>query len=355
MTQLANISQVKTLTVTRRVRALARSGQVLLPVGREVAPTHVVARGPSASAYHVMRASEALKVAPEKLDDYLLVGEGAEVERGTPLLRKPAAFGRTKTYRSPADGTVALVRDGNLILLRKDKSEEIRAMVRGKVVSIIPDRGVVIEVVGSLVQAAWDSGKDAFGRLHVAVGNASERLTVEGVGLEAGGAVFIAGFVDNKAVLESLEERGVKGLVAGSMPSELCLMAKALSYPVLLTEGVGRRPMADPIFELLRRSEGHEVSLLTQSHLNRPQPAEILIALSTSGAVPQAEASDPPLQTGSLVRVLGMDDNTAFGRVKKLYAQPRWTPHGGMASGADVVLDNGSSLFVPYANLDLIG
>jgi len=355
MTQLANVSQVRTLTVTRRVRALARSGQVLLPVGREVAPTHVVARGPAVSAYHVMRASEALKVTPEKLHEYLLVGEGAEVERGMPLLRMPGAFGRAKTYRSPADGTVARVRDGSLVLLRNDRTEEVRAMVRGKVVSIIPDRGVVIEVAGGLVQAVWDSGKNAVGRLHEATGEASERLIMEGVGFEAGGAVVVAGFVDSKDVLESLEEREAKGLVAGSMPAELCMIAKSFSYPIFLTEGIGRRPMADPIFELLQRSEGREVSLLTRSHLNRPQPAVIIIALPSSGAGPQTEASDSTLQAGAMVRVLGMEDSTVFGRVRKFHAQPRRTLHGGMASGADVMLADGSTVFVPYANLDLIG
>lgn len=355
MSQLANVTRVRTLTVTRRVRALAGSGQVTTPVGQDVGPAHIVARGPAASAFLVLRASEILKMAPEKVDKLLLVKEGAELERGEPLLSKPSAFGRPKVYRSPADGTLVRVHDGCLVLQRAGEVEEIRALLKGRVVSIIPDRGVIIESVGSLIQAVWDSGKSAVGRLQAPAGSAENSLDVDDVGPEAAGAICVAGCVDSIETLEILEERGSRGLVAGSMPAELCLRARRLGYPILLTEGIGRRPMAEPIFELLQRSEGRELSLLAESHLHRPQPAEIIIPLPASGPLPQVDAAEDSLQTGSLVRLLGIGDETILGRISKLYVQPRRTTHGGMAAGADVVLNDGSAVFVPYANLDLIG
>ncbi len=355
MSQLANVSRVRTLTVTRRVRALAGSGQVLTPIGREVGPAHIVVRGPSASAFMVLRAGEILGVPPQKLEKMLLVGEGAELERGEPLLRKPRTFGRAKVYRSPVEGVLVRISDGCLVLQRPGKVEEIRALLKGKVVSILPDRGVIIEAVGSLIQAAWDSGKSAVGRLLPPAGSADDALTVVDVGPEAAGAICIAGYVDSAETLQALEERGARGLVAGSMPAELCLQARRLSYPVLLTEGVGRRAMAEPIFELLQRSEGRELSLLAENHLHRPQQAEIIIPLPTSGPLPQMEGAEDGLQMGSLVRLIGMGDQTMLGRVSKLHVQPRRTAHGGMAAGADVVLADGRAVFAPYANLDLIG
>jgi hypothetical protein len=52
---------------------------------------------------------------------------------------------------------------------------------------------------------------------------------------------------------------------------------------------------------------------------------------------------------------MGLEEQTMLGRVSKLYIQPRRTDYGGMAAGADVVLADGRAIFVPYANLDLIG
>jgi hypothetical protein len=302
-----------------------------------------------------LRASEALKAPPEKIEKMLLVKEGAELERGEPLLRQPRALGRPRVYRAPADGTLVRVRDGCLVLQRTGKVEEVRALLKGRVVSIIPDRGVVIEAVGSLIQAVWDSGKSAVGRLQAPSGSADDSLEAVDVGPEVAGAVCMAGYVESVETLNSLEERGARGLVAGSMPANLCWRARRLSFPVLLTEGIGYRPMVEPIFELLQRSAGRELSLLAESHIHRPQTAEIVIPVPTSRPLPQVGTADDSLQTGSLVRLLGQGDQTMLGRISKLHVQPRRTAFGGMAAGADVVLPDGRAIFVPYANLDLIG
>lgn len=355
MAHLANVTKIMTLTTVRRARTLAHGGQILVPVGHQVEPTHVVARGPAEGAFQVLWATKLLNIAPQELYKYLLASEGVEVEKGTPLLRRPTAFGRSKVYRCPADATLIRVRDGCLVLQRTDKVADLRAMLSGRVVSVIPDRGVVIEAVGSLVQAVWDSGKSGCGRLQPAPGSAQNALNFEHIGPEATGAVYVAGFVDRPEVLESLEERGARGLVAGSMPASLCQQIDEFSFPVLLTEGVGRRPMAEPIFELLQRSQGRDVSLLAASRHPRWQKAEIIISLPTSGPLQQVESDDASLQTGSLVRVFGLNGQTMVGRVTRVFSQPRRTALGSMTVGVDVALDDGKVLFTPSANLDIIG
>jgi hypothetical protein len=326
-----------------------------VPVGRQVEPVHVVARGPATSAYVVLRASDVLGVAPDELGNHLLVEEGATLERGAPLLRRPATIGRANVYRCPADGTLVRVRDGCLVLQRSDREEELRAMLSGRVVSVIPERGVVIEAVGSLVQGVWDSGHSGVGKLVRVVNSAEEGLTVNHIGPEATGAVYIAGTFEQPEVLDRLEERSAHGLIAGSMPASLRARVRKSTIPIILTEGFGRQPMVEPIFELLQRSEGQEVSLLAASHLYRPQRAEIIITLPTSGSLPQVEPDALSIEIGALVRVIGLDSGTTLGRVARVHAQPRRTAIGGAASGADVALADGQVMFVPYANLDLIG
>ena len=97
-------------------------------------------------------------------------------------MRGPATIGRAKVYRCPADGTLVRVRDGCLVLQRSDREEELRAMLSGRVVSVIPERGVVIEAVGSLVQGVWDSGHSGVGKLVRAVNSAEEGLTAKHIG-----------------------------------------------------------------------------------------------------------------------------------------------------------------------------
>ncbi|UCG23592.1 MAG: hypothetical protein JSW55_15820 [Chloroflexota bacterium] len=355
MTHLTNMTRVRTLTTTRRMRVLPQAGQIVVPVGREVEPVHVVARGPAVSACAVWRASDVLGVAPEELEKHLLVEEGATLERGAPLMRRPATIGQAKVYRCPADGTLIRIRDGCLILRRSDRVEELRAMLSGRVVSIVPQRGVIIEAVGSVVQGVWDSGRSGVGKLVRSVHGADEKLKVEQVGPEAAGAVYVAGVFEDREALDRLEERSAHGLIAGSMPASLHARARESTIPIILTEGFGRRPMAEPIFELLQRSEGRDASLLAASHDYRTQRAEVIIPLPTSGSLPQVEPDAVVIEIGSLVRANGLDSGTTLGRVARVHGQPRRTAIGGLASGADVVLADGETVFVPYANLDHIG
>ncbi|MGD8857676.1 MAG: hypothetical protein PVG33_15185, partial [Chloroflexota bacterium] len=67
MSQLTKVTRVRTLTVTRRIRTLTGWGQVLAPIGQEVAPAHVVARGPATAAFLVLQASDVLKTQPEQV------------------------------------------------------------------------------------------------------------------------------------------------------------------------------------------------------------------------------------------------------------------------------------------------
>jgi hypothetical protein len=77
--------------------------------------------------------------------------------------------------------------------------------------------------------------------------------------------------------------------------------------------------------------------------------------LTTAGSLPQVEPDDLAKEIGSFVRVIGIDSATPLGRVARVHTQPRQTAIGSAASGADVVLQDGKAIFVPFANLDLIG
>ncbi len=355
MNYLPSVTQVKALTYIRRRRMLPVPGEVVVRGSQEVSPVQVVARASQDTGFQILRGSQMLGVSPEELPDYLLVEEGTAVHRGMPLMRgKKNLFGRAKRYSSPIDGFLHQVQNGYLILQNTPELLELRAMMHSRVASIIPNRGVILETNGSLVQAMWDSGKEAYGKLKVVAQSPDEFLKSDGIGSDFHGTIVVIGRIEKRELLQQMEDQGVRGVIAGSMPSDLCRAARTLSYPVFLTDGIGYQSMADPIFQLLQQSEDRELSLFKRIPGMRGSRPEIVIPLPTTHVPEQQQSPQATVEVGQSVRVLRYEGGSPMGTVKALYSHPRLTAIGTRVPGADVELQNGEVVFVPYTNLDLI-
>lgn len=347
----SNVARVRLVATIRRSRRLSVVGEVLTPVGLDVNAVQVVARSAELSGFQIIQASEHLKIVPEKLANYLLVEAGTVVQKGTPLIRKPGLFGRSKIYRSPVNGYLNQIIDGCLVIQYTNEVTELRAGLPGRVVSIIPERGVVIEATGAVVQAIWDSGKDGYGRLVAVTQTPADGLPAGLAGGQVRATVLVAGIATDLAEMQALENEGVRGLIVGSLPAGLIPEVEKLAYPVFVTEGIGIIPMATPIFDLLRQSAGREVALLAASGGPRPQPAEIVIPLPTSGRV---ETSQEALTIGATVRVIDLQGQVNVGKVLRLHQQPLKHKLGYSLPGAEVVLANGDTMYVPYPNMEIL-
>ncbi|MCI0398646.1 MAG: hypothetical protein L0332_02235 [Chloroflexi bacterium] len=348
------VTNIKPLTKIRRERVLPEQGEVVVRVGQDVSPVQVVARVTQNTGFHILRASEVLGVRPDQLEKYLLVEEGAAVQRGMPLMRKPRRFGRGKRYACPVDGVLYQIRNGFLILQQTPELFELRAMMHGRVAALIPNRGVALEANGTLIQALWDSGKEGVGKVKVAVETSADALDDAQLGADVRGLVVVAGRVKNVEVLHKLEEGGVRGVVVGSISADLCQATGRFSFPVIVTDAIGTQPMAEPVFQLLLQSEGREASLFaTRTDQRRGRP-EIIIPLPTAHSQDQPTSGGEPLAVGKKVRVLRAGSGPHIGKVVAVHTQPRHTPLGALLMGADVELANGEVVFVPYTNLDLL-
>lgn len=333
---------------------LPQPGEVVVRPSQEVSPVQVVARASQEAGFQILRGSKMLGVPPEELPNYLLVEEGTAVQRGMPLMRgKKNLFGRYKRYASPIDGILHEVRNGYLILQHTPELVELRAMMHSRVANIISNRGVMLETNGSLIQAMWDSGKEAYGKLKIVSQSPEEILKSDGIGSEFHGTIVVIGRIERRELLQQMEDQGVRGVITGSMPSDLCRAARTLSYPVFLTEGIGRQTMAGPIFQLLKQSEDRELSLFRRIPDMRGSRPEIIIPLPTSH-VPEQQSPPATVEVGQSVRVLRYEGGSPMGIVTALYSHPRLTAIGTRVPGADVALQNGEVVFVPYTNLDLI-
>ncbi len=352
MSLLTSFTRISPNTTVLRTRLLPNLGEVFVRVGQDVNPVQVIAQALPSGGYYVIRATTMLGVSQNELQKHLLVEVGATLRQDSPIMRKKGKLGRSKIYNSPVNGVLTEIRDGCLIMQRAQEPHDLRAMMHGRVVTVIAGRGAVLEAHGAFVQGVWDSGKDGFGRLKTVVKSAKEPLNADRISGDVRGIVLIVGWISSSDDLYRLENSGVRGVIAGSMSTKLCLIASSFSFPILLTDGIGEQAMSEPIFQILQRAQGKNASLLKEGEGIRGQKTAIIIP--SASTLKKSSQSSSMLEVGRLARVLRWNGGHIIARVSKIYSRPRRTVVGLRTVGADVEFGSGEKAFIPYSNLDLI-
>lgn len=345
-------TRVNPLTRIRRERMLPQAGEVAVVKGQTVSAVQVVARASQPQGFAIVPAAELIGVPPQELSQYLLVEEGAAVQRKKPLLRRRRLVG-SQQYVSPINGVLYQVSNGRLILQHTPRLLELRAMVEGLVHSVRPGRGVVIETTGALIQAVWASGQEGYGRIRVMT-EADEPLRARRIDPDVRGTVLIAGQLTELETLQAAEDNSARGVIAGSVPAALREALHGFRFPIMITEGFMGQPMAEPLFQLLQQAEGRDASLFglnSTAHGHRP---EIIIPMPAAATAEAAVPGMRRLAAGDRVRILRAPYASQVGKVVAVYSQPRRSSIGIQTPGADVALPDGEVVFVPSANLDLL-
>ena len=365
MVYYPSLTRVIPLTTIQRERLLPVEGDVLVNVGAHVEPMSVVARAQVPGRYYILNVAQSLRVAREAAEKHIRLRPGQTVEAGQVVAgRRVHLHLLPRVVRAPQNGVVAAVGGGRVLLESVGESVEIRAYLPGTVRNVIPKRGVLIEAIGALVQGVWGVGKESFGVLKVLVDQPDQPLQAKSIDVACHGAVLVGGSTIDQAALQQALELQVRGIVIGSLGSELVEMARQMPFPIISTEGLGRAPMAQPIFQLLCTSEGREVAINghTRPRWGAIRP-EIVIPL------PARSAPSPPppgrsVEVGVQVRVTGGSRPGAVGAVRHLPAQPLVVETGARVWGAVVtfpaLLHSGTDgetedEFVPFFNLELLG
>jgi len=212
------------------------------------------------------------------------------------------------------------------------------ASLPGQVVNVIPNFGVVIETSGALIEGRWGTGGETFGVLRMLVDRADEVLTADRMGIELEGCIVVGGSGVEPEALKQATRHKVRGLIVGGF----------------VTEGLGSRPMAPPIFELLSAHNGSEVFLSGRVQLrDGALPPEIIIPYSRAKAT-QPEQKEQPLQVGQRVRILRSPYLGAVGQVVNLPRRLQRVDSDAWLPVAEVSLSYGEKVFVPLANLEVL-
>jgi hypothetical protein len=348
-------TRVMPLTLLRRERMLPVPGTVLAQPGQRVEPSDVVAQVELGGQFRTFEIARLLRVPPARARRYLRKQVGDVIKAGDVIAGRSGLGGRP--VRSPVAGMLVEIdeRNGRVAIEMTSKLIELRAYLKGVIGNVLGGHGVVVESPGALIQAAWGIGGESYGVLRVVAESANEPLRASAIDIKMHGSVVAGGGWITASALEQAQQLQLRGMIAGSIEGELIDAALNMPFPIILTEGVGRVPMAAPIFELIQSQEGREVSISAETRTRwgvlRP---EILIPLPADTRPPMPPAVGSPLTVGARVRVVRGPQVGWVGTVAAIPPRAQRIEIGTRVHGAEVRFGPGSTAFVPFANLELL-
>lgn len=346
-------------------RTLPVPGEILVQPGQTVEALDVVAQAEMPSRYRMINVAKQLgrseidmgEVMRAKVGDYVTANQVIAALKGRlPFLQR--------SVRAPVAGHVAVIGPGWVLLETERSAIKLQAFIGGQVNRIIPNKGVIIEAHGAIIEAACGFGGEAHGRLKRLVNSPYEELKVEKLDENASNAIVLGGRTLNEDTLRKAEQWQVRGIIVGSIDAALMQATPPSKVRVVATEGFGDMPMSPYTFSILTSLSRQEVSIRGQtphlSYLSRRIPVEemplVLAAGSAATSSPTINAESQKTTTvtkGSRVRVTRGRRLGSTGAIDSLPAEPHPTEAGILVPGAYVSFNDGTQ-FIPWANLEFI-
>lgn len=346
-------THVMPLALITRERMLPVAGEVLVRAGERVEPSQVVARATQTRDLRILNVAQQFRLDAKRAERCMRKKEGDTVAAGDVLAVRPGVVKRK--ILAPAAGTIVAIGGGKMLLEVAPEEIEVRAYLAGAVSEVIPKLGVRIETAGAWVEATWGCGGEAYGVLRVVGKKPEDPLRPKAIDVSSHGAIIVSGGWIDPAAFATAQQMQVRGLIAGSMDGDQRKTAEECGFPVILTEGFGRMPMAAPLYQLLQSQNGREacISGVTRARFGATRP-EIIIPLPI-----ESRPSFPPppgaaLAVGMRVRVIRQPYAGMIGTVTALPAQAGRLDSGIQLHGAEVNLGAAGVVFVPYTNLELV-
>ncbi len=357
-------------------RSLSKDGDLLVRAGDRVEPGTELASAMVAEGRPLLlNIAREFDMEPDAVARYLTRPIGSDFEENEPIARARRGL-RSVTCKAPVRSTLTALDEstGVATLTPQSLPQRLLASVYGEVDSIIEQRGVWLRVGGSRVQGVLGLGRDTFGTLRVAVDRADRELTADMIDSEFRDCIVLGGMTLGTSALRRLIEVGARGVIVGSVsdseirrymasderePSSMMLWRRQAgdfqsSSPltVFVTEGFGRRRMAQPVYQFLTGQENQSVSLLV------PNDADVLSARPTLYLSRERPGGDDAIQRvtvrdGTLARLvdpehLGMVVTCRSGIVDSA----AYT--GVLRDVVDVEFSNGSRHLVPATSLEVL-
>jgi hypothetical protein len=348
---LAPVTHILALTTIRRVRKLPVSGRVLVRVGQKVNATDLIADAASSGQHYIMDVRRALGISRnEKVDHIIERKPGERIQKGDVIAGTSGLFSRV--LRSPADGFVLMVGGGLILIETQTPPIELKAGFTGVVSEVLPERGIILEAEGALIQGVWGNNRVDQGVLLSLARTPDDEFVRARLDVSMRGAVILAGYCAQADALQAAADLPLRGLILGSMSADLIPVVNKLNFPVILLSGIGRIPIDSAAYKILTTNEKRDTSLNSMPW--NPQTGdrpEVVIPLPSVGNV--APETDK-FNQGQTVRIQGAPYNNFIGTLVQLKPGLSGLANGVRTPSALVQLENEEQVTVPLANLEVL-
>jgi hypothetical protein len=231
---------------------------------------------------------------------------------------------------------------------------QLKAGFPGVVIGTDGSQSVTIETTGALVQGVWGNGVQEFGVMRIVGDSPQDDLHADHLDVNLRGAILVAGLCNHSAPLHQATELSVRGVILGSMPSDLIPVTRRLPYPVLLTEGFGQRPMNSLAFGIFTSNVGREVAIDAGGALPQPgQRPEAVIPLPASRPVSLPDEV-VPIKRGVRVRILKPPHQGEVGVVRQVLKNIVSYPSGIRSRSIEVEIEGTGQAKVPIENVEIM-
>lgn len=350
---LAPITHILPLTTIIRKRLLPVDGRIIAKLGQKVSPSDTMAEAVIGRKHLIVDVAKLLRVSPRSAVAYIKVKKGQRITKGEIIAESTGLFGREA--ESPGEGRVVAMGGGKLVLETGGFSLELAAGIPGVISEIIGDRGVVIRSTGSVVQGLWGNGRLESGVMISVMERPDEAFDANRLDVSIRGSIILGGYTDNPDVIKSATDLPVRGLILASMSPALLPQALQAPFPIMLTDGFGRRPMNSAIYKLLSTNVRRDIALNAETYdrLNGTRP-EVFIPLPVSQEPPELREVET-FAPGQTVRVINLITSSQVGTLVQILAHSATLPSGLKAKAAEVRLETGDEIIVPLTNLEVLG
>ena len=245
---------------------------------------------------------------------------------------------------------------GQILLDTSGKEFELKAGISGEVIELIPNRGVVIQEVGALIQGVWGNGRINSGTLHVLADDPAHILKASQMDISIRSFVILAGSCQDAESLKAAADITARGLILSSLHPSLLGVARKMPYPIIVTDAIGKQAMNVDAYKIISTNAQRENVTINAEAYNiytgvRP---EIIIPLPHSDLPPTPNEVES-LKPGQRVRLCRAPHAGAAGTLVELHSGLRVLPNGLRVLAGEVKLNNGEQITVPLVNLEVLG
>ena len=355
----------------KKDRILPLKGEVKVRVGDKVQPDDVVAETHLPGNVVPLNVANILGLPPEDLEMAMSKKEGEAITEGEPIaLKKSFIKYFNKTCKATIDGSIESISHitGQVLQRGKPVPVQVKAYLRGEVVEVIPNEGVVVACHGAFVQGIFGIGGETYGNLRIAVSDNSAVLTDDLITEDMAGKVIVGGSLVTADALEKAIKVKAKGIVVGGFDDKD--LRDFLGYDIgvaitgsedkgitlVVSEGFGKIDMARKTFDLLRNHEGQMACIngATQIRAGVIRPEVVIPRVEQRHVEVSGPTEVMGLATGSPIRVIRHPYFGRLGKVTDLPSPLHKLESESKARVLEVEFEDGSKAIVPRANVEMI-